>query len=65
MDITTNEAQNSLKLLQKALQSAEIEKIEDNGNVQYSNKSLDNKVSLLLKCLDLTVCGSVIDIGLC
>ncbi|KAE8334237.1 hypothetical protein BDV24DRAFT_40261 [Aspergillus arachidicola] len=57
MDIATNDGQDSLKLLQKALQSAEIEKNEDNGNVQYSNKSLDSKVLPLLKCLGLAKLG--------
>ncbi|QKX63325.1 uncharacterized protein TRUGW13939_10495 [Talaromyces rugulosus] len=57
LDITSNESRNSLKLLQDALQSAEIKHTEDNGNVHYLDKSLDNKVLSLLKCLELTGLG--------
>jgi hypothetical protein len=46
-----------LEQLQNTINSAKVEKTEDNGNIQYSNESLDNLVFPLLRSLKLQHLG--------
>lgn len=55
MTIDSEAGQTSLSLVQEAIQNAEIEETEDNGNVNYKNRSLDESVGPLLKSLKLEV----------
>jgi hypothetical protein len=54
-NIESQDGQKSLEQLQNTINSAKVEKTEDNGNIQYSNESLDNLVFPLLRSLKLQV----------
>lgn len=62
MDIDS-EGQKSLESLQREIKHAVIKKTE-NGNVQYSNRSLDATVAPLLKSLHLDVSRTELRPGL-
>jgi hypothetical protein len=55
INIESQDGQKSLEQLQNTISSAKIEKTEGNGNIQYSNESLDNLVFPLLRSLKLQV----------
>jgi hypothetical protein len=53
-----SEGQKSLEALRRAINQAAVKKTE-NGNVQYSNRSLDTTVAPLLKSLQLDVSAMI------
>jgi hypothetical protein len=55
-DIDSEDGQAAFKQVQDAMEGAEVDKIEENGNILYKNKPLDDLVRPLLTSLKLEVC---------
>jgi hypothetical protein len=58
MYIDSKDGQAALKQVQDAMEGAEVDKIDENGNLVYLNKPLDDLVRPLLTSLKLEVCDT-------